>query len=71
MEKEIVIDNSVMAIHLASVLEAANSAISHNNKDAGNDAYAVTLQAFFIRNNLKKIKEQISMAELYIAKQEV
>ena len=69
MEKEMVIDNSVMGTHLGNVLEAVNNAISHNNKDVGNDAYALTLQAFFVKGSLKKIKEQTAMAELYIAKQ--
>ena len=73
MDKEIIVDNNVMGIHLTNVRDAVNKAISHNNKTIVGggtcDAYATTLQAHFVRENLKEIKEQVLMAELYIAKQ--
>ena len=70
MEKEYILDQDVMGTHLSNVRDAIDKAITHNEKNVGNDAASITLQAFFIRNNLDTIKEQVAMAELYIAHQE-
>ncbi len=65
MDKERIIDNKVMGIHLNNIQTMIERAIFYNNATAS-DKTGITTKTFMVRDSLKSIKEQILMAELYI-----
>jgi hypothetical protein len=66
MDKEYIIDSNVMGLHLANMQTHLTRALDYNNTIAVSKADKRT-KAFMVRDSLKRMKEQIAMAELYIA----